>query len=570
MAERTAEHVASARRLLETAPEQAITALNRGLFLSPTDVSLYELRAEAYAKLRDIESAIQDLRYVVARQATASVRHRLASLVALQGGLQRDERRALECFAEAADLAPLRAEYWIRVAVAKTKLEDLSGALEAASRALHIEAPKGERGAELLVLRAKLHWALGLTQAGIADMNRAETVFSTHVEVVNFKEAMLRTSADLFQTASRRMRDEDFAGAVAALTTALRLAPDDVKLYITRAAAYRLKGDLDPALDDLRDAAFLCATATAQDRPPSKPSDLPRRMSCGERPMQHRAVYFEPFQLVRQRNLVLNDLALQSLTSGDYDHALSLLNRVIAAEEALVTRKDAETVDRRFFVNRGDCYQALGRIDAATADFRAAFDSDPSDLTVRTRLSVAHYNMATALFNEGHFADAALEFSTAISLNDKVAHFFAGRAQAHYQLSNFDEARRDFKEALRLDPTLDDARAHLKQFAGDLDDNRHDDEPVTSPLKDPDETCRANKYNAVPRGFRVVIRDSKRSFPKLSVASSTSSQQHRKRTNAAYERAQGKVGAIRALAPNTKQQNLWSVLQARNFDRLQR
>lgn len=449
LAARTESHLMDAAKMLVECPEDcdevesAISLLNRAIFLSPLDDRLFETRAEAHCLLGDVDSAISDLRYVVARNSgLPKVRHRLAELLAMKGHeYSDDEERACECFSEATSLDPLCAHYWILFAVSKTKLGDFNGALENVNRAIGIE-----QAAEQYILRAKIHWAMRLTEAGIKDMRTAEALDPTHVEVVSFTERMLVTTASLYQAATAAMSRGDVKIAIASLTSALRLTPNDCKLTITRAAAYRLHGNLQCALEDIENVA-------------QEYSEAGRQYESSSRRHQ-----YEPFELVRQRNLVLNELALSAASRGHHEEALSIMNRVIFAEQTLVARRECDAVNHRFYVNRGDCYHHLGKIDCATADFRKAYEADSSDSDVRTRLSVSHYNVATELFNEGDFRQAHVEFSEAIKLNGNVARYFAGRGVASYHRQNFDAAAHDFREALRIDPTLDDVRTRLLQF----------------------------------------------------------------------------------------------------------
>lgn len=616
---KTEEHLREAQRLMlhegSDEIERAITEINRAIFLSPLDMRLFPVRAEAFSQLHDVDSAINDLRYVVARdsKADAKVRHRLAALLAMKGQwwLERahnGDERALECFTEAAKLDPLCAEYWIHCALAKTKAGDLHGALESISRAIKIEPGMAtgrgpQETAEQYILRAKLFWALGLADAGINDMKTAQTFDPNHVEVLSFNETTLKTTAALYRKATTQMCRQSYKDAINTLTSAIKLAPDDCKLTITRGAAHRLAGDLDAALADLKTAsvAYREATKPVGNNPSLSRPKLPSRQSQDDISTPD-ALMYEPFQLVRQRNLVLNDLALHSIERGEYEHALSLLNRVISAEQALVARGDCDTVDRRFLVNRGDCYHYLGKIDCSTADFRTAFEADPNDWSVRTRLSVSHYNFATTLFNEGDFRQAEVEFSIAIELNDKVARYYAGRGIAAYHRQKFDAVADDFREAIRLDPTLHDIRMRLQQFESQSrglesyskghievppvlpsEENGHPLQQSRSRPGDRRDAQRARGPHLfqkqeppfakqIPRGFRAVYNQSR--APKVDSKSRSASlprpSGHLNEAILSSRRAHKKVGALRDRVLCGKETQLWSVLQPRKFDHCQR
>ena len=160
------------------------------------------------------------------------------------------------------------------------------------------------------------------------------------------------------------------------------------------------------------------------------------------------------FQIIRQRNLAYNDLALTAMKEHKNADALIFLNRTIDSEEALTKRPGStHKVDHRFYVNRGDCFMAMNETDLAMADFSVAYASAPHDWTVTSRLSTIHYNVGASLFNKGDFAGAEVELSIAIKQNPKIAKYFACRGQAAYYQHKFDAACLDFQSALRLDPT---------------------------------------------------------------------------------------------------------------------
>lgn len=141
------------------------------------------------------------------------------------------------------------------------------------------------------------------------------------------------------------------------------------------------------------------------------------------------------------------------MNQNSHSEALALLNRVIEAELKLTINHGTHISNHRFYVNRGDCFMALGGISLATADFHTAYNTAPYDWTVTTRLSMIHYNVATTLFNEGDFLGAEIELSAAIKKNPKIAQYYVSRGQAVYYQQKFDTACLDFLTALQLDPT---------------------------------------------------------------------------------------------------------------------
>mmetsp|Transcript_35642 Transcript_35642/g.120760 ORF Transcript_35642/g.120760 Transcript_35642/m.120760 type:complete len:486 (-) Transcript_35642:529-1986(-) len=445
--------------------ELAILDLNRAIFLRPRDPKAYAIRGDSFSRLYDLHSAIIDLRYVVVQGqgVHAAVRHRLATILDLRGFCwlrAGDARAALECFKEASQLDPLSSRFFAHCAIAHTKLKEFDAALRHISRAIDLDTnlvsgnSPDPSYAEQFVLRAKLYWALGLIDVGIKDMSMAMSLAPDHIEVRRFNDMMQRKSAELYRTALNHMMHHDFSSAIKLLTAALRIAPRDIKLLVTRASAHRQAGACDIALVDLSQAS----TAFCHSMRPS--SRTVEEQANSSSLQDH-----EPFQLVRQRILAYNNLALEAMHDHRPADALLLFNRVIKAEVSL-TRRTGSThcTDHRFYVNRGDCFMALGQTTLAVADFNVAFAVAPHDWAVTSRLSMMHYNIGASLFNEGNFAGAEVELSAAIKRNPKVAQYFACRGQASYYQHKFDAARLDFQSALHLDPSLHEIRVHLQQF----------------------------------------------------------------------------------------------------------
>lgn len=435
-----------------------------------------------------------------------------------------DFTKAEKDLEECTRLRPVDAGFWkclakARVSQGHTKFKETLTALD---QTLSLDSSDGEA----LILRGKINWAVGQQEAGNKDMFEAGKLEPEHPEVEIFHRAMFEKSNKLYGEAKQAMKSENYPGAVASLTAALSVTPDDVKLLVLRAAANRKCDNHDAAIEDLDDAAYAYFEAITNFKPTPNvhgkvsPDDARRELERAflAAPPWKR----EPFQVTRQRSLVFNDVALQLMQAGQYKTAITTLNKAINGEmnlvEALRRRQmnylsddqslkgspsrntnqdDTDTrtvssymgrserslhanqgsvdtasttvslhhdVDYRFFVNRGDCYRALEKIELALADYHRAYDAKPGNWDTRTRLSMVHYIIGTALFNHSAFDEAEVELSTAIQYNPKVAHYFAVRGKACYYQHKFDLAHADYREALLLDPSLEDVRVRLLQF----------------------------------------------------------------------------------------------------------
>ncbi|CAM9529457.1 unnamed protein product, partial [Discosporangium mesarthrocarpum] len=100
--------------------------------------------------------------------------------------------------------------------------------------------------------------------------------------------------------------------------------------------------------------------------------------------------YLEPIYITRQRELVLNDWALDMFQQGDFIKAVRAMNLVVASEQHLANTT-GRALDSRFFINRGDCCRACGLAEEAVSDYHQALRVDPTNWDVKTRLSMAHY-----------------------------------------------------------------------------------------------------------------------------------------------------------------------------------
>ena len=252
-----------------------------------------------------------------------------------------------------------------------------------------------------------------------------------------------------------------------------------------------------------------------------------------------------------------------------YADAVRFLNRAIEAEEELAILYSDHRPDHRFYINRGDCFMALGTTSLAIADFNTAYATSPHDPSVTTRISMMHYSLATSLFNEGDFAGAEIELSAAIKHNPKIAQYFACRGQTAYYQHKFDAACHDFRTALRLDPTYQptpDKKA--KVFAPHMAPCRLDNIRVRLQQFEPGKTSFRAASSLVVMNYPrrmfhssvcvndmrpIKLRQSqhrKYKLPQLSNSAQTPN------ANMQHQKAQSKAGALRM--PKYTKGRLWS------------
>src|SRR5262249_16372405 len=122
-------------------------------------------------------------------------------------------------------------------------------------------------------------------------------------------------------------------------------------------------------------------------------------------------------------------------TLGDFDAA------IVDFTEAL--KIDPENI--LALSNRANARSKRGLHDAALEDMDLAIGLDPADPTFYLNRRVIPGPTAAP-------PKAAADFGAPSGINPKLAAAWRNRGGAHHQLKQYDEARRDYEEARRLEP----------------------------------------------------------------------------------------------------------------------
>lgn len=144
----------------------------------------------------------------------------------------------------------------------------------------------------------------------------------------------------------------DLVGVVSATSRGLSMQPDHLKCLLLRAAAYRSQGLLEQSLEDVN-RATAChrdTGAVPETRPAAPPSDGPvtvaalmARASVLSR-VSTPAVGSDDPDIVRQRNLTLNAMAIRHRVQGRHAEAIKLFNQIVDSESSCI----------QFLINRAD------------------------------------------------------------------------------------------------------------------------------------------------------------------------------------------------------------------------
>jgi tetratricopeptide (TPR) repeat protein len=221
--------------------------------------------------------------------------------------------------------------------------------------------------------------------------------------------------ADALEAGEAFLEQGDFDKAVAALTKAIRLDPQDARAYVGRACVYKRKGDLDKAGADCAQAIRLNAKVA-------------------------RAYFTRGWAYGRNRDL---------------DRAIGYLTVMIQLRPG----------DVGTYVVRGYFYIMKGDLDKAVADCTTTIRLWPENLP-------AYGNRGFAYGEKGDLDKAIADSSEAIRLNPASADPYCNRACAYAEKGDLDKALADSSEAVRLDPAKAEAyysRGYAYGKKGDRD-----------------------------------------------------------------------------------------------------
>lgn len=165
------------------------------------------------------------------------------------------------------------------------------------------------------------------------------------------------------------------------------------------------------------------------------------------------------------------ELFTQALKSGEYsffyaDRSKAYF-RMASYDEAL---EDAEVALRlypqtqEFLIAKAYALTALGRLDEASADLELATALNPecqclANVTKWVAARVAYEGYE--LHKKGRFEDCIAQLDKAIQIDSKQPEPFYWRGHARIKLKQFEQAKGDFEEALRLNPAYFESAQNL-------------------------------------------------------------------------------------------------------------
>jgi len=236
------------------------------------------------------------------------------------------------------------------------------------------------------------------------------------------------------------------------INQAIELAPNDFQLYFNRGHVHAQLGDTDQALIDYNqsinlnpkaiEAYFNRAITLEQQDPQQAIADL---STIIELQADHQAAYLKRGQLYCQQGQLqkASDDFAQILTlNPQSETAQSLLNEIISFYNEQLGQQP-ERVD--YYVNRGEVFRKLKRLDAALSDWHYALKLNTDDPLLYSNLGGLCYEM-------GDNAQALEYFNQSLQLAADIATTYKHRALVLLRQHKTEEALADLNRAIELDP----------------------------------------------------------------------------------------------------------------------
>uniref|UniRef100_A0A1I8J5W5 TPR_REGION domain-containing protein n=1 Tax=Macrostomum lignano TaxID=282301 RepID=A0A1I8J5W5_9PLAT len=405
----------------------AMRKLHRCIALRPDDADFYHHRAELFVRQCDFRSAIANYRKCMRLQpeaaGSAGYWDRLAFLYLFYGQTLFDQgyyAEALENFAKASEMQPDNVAYQTRSIACLTALGRHSECLALVNKRLETN----NSNPDLYVMRARLHFIFKSYTLAYYDAKDALAISPGHSGAAQMRDYLFESARNYGRQAVELAINGRLREAHKKASLAIDMDPSVAEFHVRRAALNRRLGDFNAAVEDC-----LMAMDKCDHDPASKP--------------------FTDAQ--RQLLLTFNDFAVECYMKGFYEESVGLLEKAIKAEKG----------EKALYINRGDCFYRLGRLQFAQLDYEQAWDLDPNDSSIGLRLSLVHHRMGQAAFQEKDFAKSVDCLTRAIERNPLCHHLWTARGRSRYFQTDLKNAQVDLAVALLLKAELDEAMRTL-------------------------------------------------------------------------------------------------------------
>ncbi|MBW4615007.1 MAG: serine protease [Desmonostoc vinosum HA7617-LM4] len=240
---------------------------------------------------------------------------------------------------------------------------------------------------------------------------------------------------DFFIKAKQNYDNQDYKGAVANYTEAIRLNPNYAEAYNDRGAVRFLLGDKQGAAADFTSAIKISPNyAQAYNNRGTIRADYLRDKQGAV------ADFNQALNINPDYAEAYNRRGLTRATLGDKQGAITDYNQALK-----INPNDAQVYN-----NRGVARNDLGDKQGAITDYNQALKINPNEPNV-------HYNRGFALLQLGNTEGAIADFNQAIKINPNDAEAYNGRGRCRFKLGDIQGAIGDLTLAIKINPNYADA-----------------------------------------------------------------------------------------------------------------
>lgn len=158
---------------------------------------------------------------------------------------------------------------------------------------------------------------------GNVELRLAEFIEPNHPEVILLNERIHIESENLFNSSLIALATRSYDEAISMIEHCIVLSPKDIKSYIIKAKILRLCGRLDDGMAVIQHVADMYITASiGEDTTNSESYNSNKSEIYNKR----RLLIKLPEDIVLQKNLIMNEMAMKSAEKGDYVRSIALLN----------------------------------------------------------------------------------------------------------------------------------------------------------------------------------------------------------------------------------------------------
>lgn len=279
-----------------------------------------------------------------------------------------------------------------------------------------------------------------------------------------------------YQRADYYYYHQNVEKGIADMQTAIRLQPDSSKYYVKLSDLYFAQRETDLAEEMLQ-------TAIRKD-----PNNNEARLKLAElyfhlRMMEQcnttidEAVELQPFN--PKAYLIKAFMRKEERDTADYLRLLQLVidqdpkevkaflelgyfyqkhnNPLAVSYYQNALQVDPQNVEIRY--NLAKMYQDMGQIEEAEQEYKTVLEIDPKNVPALNNLGYLYLDDSLARYDE-----AAKLFTRAIEANPNLVYAVCNRGVAYEYLGEYDKARKDYQEALRLETNFEQAIAGLNRL----------------------------------------------------------------------------------------------------------